>query len=472
MKQVLIWVGIFLLANAVIASIGVGLFFWRFVPRIPAADFPTPQDVKEAQEQDLVHLLNVTNIDYSFSEEAEAEFKHRVAQLQEMAGTMSDAEFGMEVAAAVALADNGHTNVSIASLADGLNSLPLRFFWFEDGLHIVRAHAEYEALIGAQVVAYDGTPPEELVAQLRRYQGGNDAYSRFYSPYFFASPAMMHAVNLANDAEQVTLTLRLINGETQELLVPVEENQTETLRVSDHLLAIPFPEETESGNDWHYFELEAGEQAHYGMQPDKSLWASDLPNNGFYIRIRLTLDTDDVRLSSWLADIQTQLKASPADYLVLDVRSNPGGDYTKTRRFAQAITALVKPDGRIYTLTDNGTFSAGLVTAAFVKHSAGNQGQIVGSQMADREQFWAEGGGAMTLPNSGVRVSVSTGYHDWENGCTDWRRCFWPNIFMGVAAGKLDPNIEAPLTFADYSGGVDTTLEAVFAAEEKFAGTQ
>ncbi|MEM7537822.1 MAG: hypothetical protein AAF639_36970 [Chloroflexota bacterium] len=472
MKRILIIIGVFLLTNVVVTAIGVGLFFWRFVPRIPAVDFPTPQDQTEARDQDLTYLLNLTSIDHSFSKEAEAQFQAHVEQMHEQVSSMSDAEFAMEVAASVALADNGHTNVRIAYLADQLNSLPLRFFWFDDGLYIVRAHAEFAAFIGAQVVAYDGTPPEEIVQHLKQYYGGNEPNVRFNSPYFFASPAAMHGLGVATNPDQVSLTLRLMDGKTQETTVLVEEKQTETMRVVDHALAKNAKEEVESGNDWRFLDPEMVTLAHYGMHPEKQLWTDELPNDGFYIRMRITLDADDVSLSKWLADIQEQLKSIPVEYLVLDMRSNPGGDYTKTRTFAKAIANLVKPDGRIYTLTDGGTFSAAVVTAAFAKHGAsskGNRSQIVGSQMGDREQFWAEGGGVLTLPNSGVKVSVSTGYHDWENGCTDWRRCYWLNIVMGVAAGKLDPDINAPLTFADYSSGIDTTMQAVFEAEAVYS---
>ncbi|MEM7798722.1 MAG: hypothetical protein AAF633_06005 [Chloroflexota bacterium] len=468
-KTIIIRIGIILLIGSLIFGIGFGLFLWRFIPRIPAANFPTPTNQVEAREQDLEYLLNLTSIDHSFSEEAEREFLFQVEALGQELEDLSDAEFALRIAAAVALADNGHTNVRIASLADQVNSLPLRFFWFEDGLYVVRTHAEFSDLIGAQVVAYDGIDPDALVPQLARYTGGKDVDARFYSPYFLSSPGLMHAAGLATNRNQVSLTLRSMNGETEEVTIEVEEKQTETLRAVRHPLARQFEEEGESGNEWVFLDGEAVTQSHYGMRPGNDFWTDELPNGGYYVRMRWTFDNDETILSDWLAGISRELKDAPADYLVIDLRSNPGGDYTKTRRFAQSVTELVKPDGRIYTLTDHGTFSAALVTTVLIKEGAGEQGQIVGSEVGDREQFWAEGGRAMTLPNSGIRISVSTGYHDWENGCRDWARCFWPNILIGAAVGKLDPDIIAPVTFADYAQGIDTTLQAVFEAEDSVA---
>ncbi|MEM8861522.1 MAG: S41 family peptidase, partial [Chloroflexota bacterium] len=457
------------LALSAIPGILFGIFLWRFIPRIPAADFPAPQNQVEAREQDLEYLLNITSIDHSFSEEAEKEFLSQVEELGKNMADMSDAEFALHIAAAGALADNGHTNVRIASLADQFNSLPLRFFWFEDGLYIVRAHAEFSELIGAQVVAYDGVAPETLVPQLARYTGGKEVDARFYSPYFLGSPGLMHGAGLVTNPDQVSFILRLSGGETQEVTIQIEEKQTETLHGVRHPIAKNFEAETNSGNDWVYLDAESVTKTHYGMRPEEDFWTDELPNSGYYVRMRWSASSEDPVLSQWLADIGKELKEAPADYLVIDLRSNPGGDYTQTMRFARSVTELVKPDGRVYTLTDHGTFSAALVTTAFIKDAAGEQGQIVGSEVGDREQFWAEGGRSMTLPNSSVRVSVSTGYHDWENGCTDWSRCFWVNILFGAAVGKLDPDIIAPVTFADYSQGIDTTLQAVFEAEENYS---
>lgn len=62
-------------------------------------------------------------------------------------------------------------------------------------------------------------------------------------------------------------------------------------------------------------------------------------------------------------------------------------------------------------------------------------------------------------------IWIATGCHDWENGCDNWKDCFWLNTLFDVAAGPLDPDIYAPLTFTDFSKGIDTTLQAVFTAQ-------
>lgn len=101
-----------------------------------------------------------------------------------------------------------------------------------------------------------------------------------------------------------------------------------------------------------------------------------------------------------------------------------------------------------------------MVAAARAKYSAGDRAVILGERAGDREQFWAESGTPLELPNSKILVYFATGYHDWNQGCQwkDLGRCFWFNLVFDVPAGSLDPRISLAWRFADYRNGVDTVL--------------
>ncbi|MEO1405913.1 MAG: hypothetical protein AAFV54_05415 [Pseudomonadota bacterium] len=463
-RKLLIALGVVVLLSLP-GAIGAGMFFWKFKARIPPANYSEPRNEAEARLQDLDYLLNLPDVDKSFSDDERAEFLTFVEGLKTNAADMSRAEFAMAVARAAAISENGHTNLYRGDMLDGLTSLPFRFFWFGDGLHIVRTREDHEHLMGARLISYDGRAPEDIMEALEPYHGGNDAFLRFNVPSFLASPEAMHAIGQAISSDKVTLTVELADGTEETLELAVEAEPTPVISPDDAALAMALRRETESTNEWSHLPLENVSASHYGRFPDQLHWIDRLPDDGFYIRMRLILDQEDRNLSNWLADLAKQLKADPADYLVIDMRSAFGGDYTKARKFAQGVRDYVKPGGNIYLLSDGGTFSAAIVTHAFILEAAGDQAVVVGTEIGDFAQFWAEGGGALKLPNSGQRIWVTTGYHDWENGCTDWSNCFWLNIIFGVAAGPLGPDIIAPLTYADYSQGVDTTLQAVFDAE-------
>ena len=146
-----------------------GAFLWRFTPDFPDADYPEPASALEARLQDIDYLRRFPGADLSFSDEQRTEFAALVDDLEARAETMSEAEFVMGVSAAGAIPENGHTGVSLTGTMNRLNSLPVRFVWFGDGLFITRAHAEHEALIGARVFAYEGQAPEEIADAMDPY---------------------------------------------------------------------------------------------------------------------------------------------------------------------------------------------------------------------------------------------------------------------------------------------------------------
>ena len=46
------------------------------------------------------------------------------------------------------------------------------------------------------------------------------------------------------------------------------------------------------------------------------------------------------------------------------------------------------------------------------------------------------------------------------------------NTLFGVAVGQVEVDLPAALTFADYARGIDTGMEAIFAAEAERQGHQ
>ncbi|MCP2680003.1 S41 family peptidase [Maricaulaceae bacterium NA33B04] len=450
-----------------------GAFLWKFTPHIPEASYGEPADRTEARLQDLDYLRRMPEADKSFSDDELITFNALIDDLEARASTMTEAEFVMGVSAAGAVTENGHSGVSMSGTMNRLNSLPVRFYWFDEGLHIVRARAEHADLIGMRVVTYGGVAPEALYLQMDAFFGGNDAFLRQNSASFFAAPASLHAAGLVAVPDEVTLDLVGLDGEVSTETLPVETEPTGFFGAQRNAVSRPYRAEDDSGHDWRFLDPAMTQATWFGRYPEQALWSDTLERGGAYWRMRNVFGNEDTPLPGWLDDQAAALRDDPAEYLVLDLRANRGGDYTRAMQVARNIGELITQDGRVYVLTDGDTFSAGIVTAFYALHGAGERAVLVGAPMGDDMQFWAEGGGTpMRLPNSDIRVYVSTGYHDWENGCSDWSRCFWINTLFGVAVGQVEVDLPAALTFADYARGVDTGMEPIFAAEAERQGHQ
>jgi hypothetical protein len=144
--------------------------------------------------------------------------------------------------------------------------------------------------------------------------------------------------------------------------------------------------------------------------------------------------------------------------VIVDLRYDGGGDYVNTYGFAHDLPKLIPPGGRIIVLTGPATFSAGISTAAAVKHAGQRRVVIVGEPVGDRLKFYSEGGSAC-LPNSPLCVAYETGKHDYQDACTDWDVCFWLNYFFNFQVRSLDPDEVIPLSFRDWRSGVDPVLD-------------
>ena len=146
--------------------------------------------------------------------------------------------------------------------------------------------------------------------------------------------------------------------------------------------------------------------------------------------------------------------------------SDPSGK-SSSILVAEALPEVLPDDGRLILIVGPRTFSAGIVTAAILAARAKGRITIVGERAGDDLQFWAEGG-FLTLPNSGLRVHYSDGYHDWRHGydADDERNRANPRIAAvnarySAAAGNLDPDPVIPLTFRDYAAGRDPVMEQI-----------
>jgi hypothetical protein len=117
--------------------------------------------------------------------------------------------------------------------------------------------------------------------------------------------------------------------------------------------------------------------------------------------------------------------------------------------------------GRIYVLTGNYTFSAGIASAAALKHDGGDKVTIVGGATGDRTHWWSEHGDPVCLPASGVCFAVNTGYWDLVEGCRDDPRCYGDQFDLGVAT--LEPALHAPLTSQDWLANRDPGMAAIAA---------
>lgn len=429
------------------------VLYWRFGAQLPPPAFAPPRDATEARVQDLDYLSRLTSVERSFTPRTAAEFQRRVAQLKQQAATLDRATFLLGASYAVAAAGNAHTNVDARAWREQLSSVPVRFEWFAEGLHVVRARDAAVGLLGARVVAIDGLDIEALVGEAARYFGGTPEFARTSSLVYLESPEAIHAVHREAPADR--LALRIVDLEGRERNVDVNAlappQRPEVSRAGRLLSPVPLPDEDAAA--WHAL-LSAEQPPPSLREPGHSLYATRLADGTLYLHLWQVRDD----ASGSVGDaMRRAIGDGPWRRIVLDVRFDRGGDYPTVYAAVRELPARLAPGGRLFVLTDPTTFSAAIIVAALAKHFGGERTVIVGEPAGDRLAFWAEGN-SFELPNSKLRVMTSTGYHDWAHGCRELR-CFWPNFWYDAGVGSVDPTIRVAWRFADYRHARDTVLQ-------------
>jgi len=451
----------FILANVVFW----GVFVYLFIPLIPAPDFPKPGSDAEAYRQDLEYLKRFPDYDRSFSEGSKREdFIRYIESLEARDGEFSEAEFELLVARALAIAGNGHTNVSAKRRSERLDYFPVRFASFREGIYVLQAYEEHADLLGTRVESLDGVPSNEIVEDLLPYFGGREERSRFFAALNMASPSLLRALGVGDSGDPMTVAFSYPDGKiTTRKLAAVPnlagERQPFGIQIYDH--------EPVAGVDEQWVALMKAREAPAFLKNAKSPYdrMSLQDVDGYYIRIDYTYDSRGQSLSAFLDDTIDTLLSAPPEFVVVDLRFNDGGTST-LKRFAKTLPSCIQDDGTIYVITSPGTFSYGIAAAVLLKVHGGEKVRIVGESVGDHLRFWANGGTTFRLPNSGITMRAWSSVEDYSDGCWDWTKCFWfsPTFrWEGPGADVLSIDIPVAMSFDDYVAGRDSILEAIIA---------
>jgi hypothetical protein len=429
---------------------------------IPPLFQAEPETVLAGRVQDIRQFDHVRRNERSLDDAGRARFDVALAVVRADMETMTDAEFQLGLARVLAVIDNGHSNASATRMVQSFPRLPIRSAFMDGELHVLRTLVGHEELLGAEVTHINGVPAMEAAWRFRDAFGGNDPFFISFAPLLLEAPAYLDAVGLGGGETRYRFVLN--DGRVSErVLAPVAAEEGGSRKFSGDLV-MPWQRESDQ---WIAF-APTGDALHL-HNPDNGYWLEAMPGlDAAYVSLRMNFDDDSGEsLVTFIARAIAELEAISPSVIILDQRFNGGGDLTRTQPLMTAFADIVGPDGQIYLLANGNTFSAGVVNLAMVKEAAPDRTVIVGAQIGDRLQFWAEGWW-YSLKNSGFRARYSTGYYDLQNGCEGIFRCHWGSLHIfPVIVDDLNVDIPAPLTFEAYAAGRDPGLEAIIDAEAR-----
>jgi hypothetical protein len=142
----------------------------------------------------------------------------------------------------------------------------------------------------------------------------------------------------------------------------------------------------------------------------QGFWSEWLADESFYVNWR-SYD----RLADHAAALLHSLDERRPRRLIVDLRDNDGGDYKAGRKLIEEIRSRpwLNHRGVLYVMIGRKTYSAAMTNAVDFKRTT--EAILVGEPAGAAPNNWQEVR-RFHLPNSGLRVSVSTRYYEFLPG--------------------------------------------------------
>ncbi|MGH7652406.1 MAG: hypothetical protein ACREMS_11275 [Gemmatimonadaceae bacterium] len=337
-----------------------------------------------------------------------------------------------------ALVGDGHS--AVAPWRDSViafHTLPITLYWFQEGIIVRAADSAHANLLGARVLAINGMPVDSAAARIRPLiSRDNEMGVRAYTPIFMVMPEILQAAGIAPDINRIPLIVE-------------QDGKRRTVTLSPAGL---YPIMTgDIDRSWMKRQgwVDARDKAPTPLwlsDPTNMYWFKYLPDTRtLYTQINTIQQKPTDSLRAFMARAIAAADSAGAQKFVVDLRLNGGGDGTLNNFIMlPLIKSKYDTPGHLYVLTGRRTFSAAqMLVTELMKYTTSI---FVGEPTASHGNHFGDSY-RIVMPNSKVTVRVSTLWHQYLDS-RDKRM-------------MIEPDIAAPLTFADYAAGRDPVLRAV-----------
>lgn len=366
-----------------------------------------------------------------------AAFDSAAADLRTRVPTLTNDRIVVELGRLMTRLGDGHTGIygpgDDTPLSFESAALPVLFYLFDDGLHIVDAAGDARRWIGARVLQIGERPVDEILAVLDEYVHHDNSMTVRWLGVRFAlrRTALLEALGATDDLSRVTLTLRDREGREHE--VTLEAGEYEFRRK----LRPP------AGS-------EVSDQPLYLRDVDRQYWLEALPAaDALYWQFNQVRDREDGPSIAEFADtLRSALERTTANNLIVDVRHNNGGNNGLLRPLIRTLVwwEAGDPERRIFVIMGRNTFSAAQNFLNRVERWT--DAVFVGEPSSSSPNFSGEET-ELVLPYSRVRGSISNRY--WQDSDPDDERPWIP------------PQVPIGLSSDEYFANEDPALAAVLA---------
>ncbi|HEV7860722.1 MAG TPA: tetratricopeptide repeat protein [Pyrinomonadaceae bacterium] len=335
---------------------------------------------------------------------------------------------------------DGHTGIiGSTERAEFLQSLPLQFYLFKEGLYIISADPKYRDLLGAQVLRFGDRTVDEVMQALDPLMSrDNEIWPSQVGPYRMRNLSLLNALGLIPDAQKVQLTIRDGEGKTRAVTLQTDTSEPNIWNT------LPNPK------TWINLPQTApGPIPLYLKDMGTNYWFEYLPDSKMvYFQYNKVINGPQESLAQFTERLFKFINEHEVEKLVIDMRWNNGGNTFLEMPLIHALisNAKINREGKLFVVIGRRTFSAAQNGATFIERNT--KAIFVGEPTGSSPNFVGEET-IFTLPYSRIQANVSDLY--WQSS--------WPFDYRTWIA----PQIYTPPSFEAYRLNRDPAMEAIMA---------
>jgi hypothetical protein len=403
-------------------------------PAPPAAG-PTPPSLTAQQwRADLAFLARTLPARHPkpFMKVTREQWLAAVARLDARIPSLAPDEIAVGFASLVALLGDAHTIARASDMPPGFHALPIRLFWFVDGLYVVAATQGNESLLGLPLASVAELPVNDAAAAVTpTFVHENEALRKTGATQALTTIEVLHATGLVRDTAQVTFGFGPAPGRpgpagvSRATLTPLASGKdARWIRWPDHAGA-PTPLARSHPQSWY--------------------WRQRIDSSAvLFLQYNRCQDSPEQKVADFVRATLAEIDTRPPRAVVVDLRYNGGGSSSLLMPLIRGLAerrALNAPD-RLFVLIGRATFSSALMNAVSFRQLT--KATLVGEPTGGRPNHFGETK-TFTLPNSGMTIQHSTKYFREQDKDED----------------SLHPDVQVDVRAADYGAGRDPVMEEV-----------
>lgn len=375
---------------------------------------------KPKRVEDIEHYSNELQKRHAdvFHTLPKTEFEAAVERLKNESAELNDDQFAFRLMKLTASVGDGHTTV--VPEFSKYRVLPVQFYWFKDGLFVVKTAGKHLEAFGARVTHFGELPVQDALQKIKSYiSQDNEMQFMNQAPQFLGFAEFMLAIGAWDNLNGGKIQLAK-SGKTFTLhcksLDPLEASRTRWKSRAGPAPLYTQKQNLDHWNDW--------------LKDSKTLYFK-------YNRCR-----NPQAFNKLVNGTVGFIQQNDVDKFVLDLRHNQGGNSAIFDPLFEYLNSQRKLNrkGKLFVLIGRQTFSSAVFNAMKMKKT---NAIFIGEPTGGKPNHFGEIK-SFVLPNSKIKIMYSTKFHRLTNE-------------TGLESVK--PDIQVELTFNDWNNGRDPVLQ-------------